>query len=251
MAEEAKKQEGEDKNLNPEGGQPNGTDGGDQKGNQGDKTTFTLEEVEAMKKEMASNSDKGVQKLLRKQELMEKALDAVPKISDDPSYLVTLHDTEPDVAETILRKFYNGKTIEKYMEDEGIELDMSDPEIVKKRIESEARKLADKRIMTEKSDAFIEELKMTADEKEAFQEALSERMELKSFRMIDMRKHMEKAYLEISPDSEEGRKKLWQAEAIGKALATGTGKDATTSPKKNPLDKSRSEAKSFLSKFNL
>lgn len=249
MAEEAKPNTGEDTNLNPET-KPNEGNGGDQKPEGGEKTTFTLDEVEAMKKEMQSNSDKGVQKLIRKQELMEKALDAVPKISDDPAYLVSLHETEPDVAETILKKFYGGKSIEKYMEDEGIELDMSDPEIVKKRIESEARKLADKRIISEKSDEFVKELKMTKEEQEAFDEALSERMQLKSFRLSDLRKHMEKAYLEVS-DSEESRKKLWQAEAIGKALATGTGKDASTTPAKSDLDKSREQAKSFLKKFNI
>ena len=243
MAEEAKK-EGEGQNLNPEGGEPTWTNGGDQKGKEGEKTTFTLEEVEAMKAKMQSDGDKWVQKLIQKQQLMEKALDAVPKISDDPSYLVTLHETEPDVAETILKRFYDGKSIEKYMEDEGIELDMSDPERVKRRIAQEAQKLADERIISEKKEEFIKELKMTPDEQALFEAEFEERRNLKTFNPKDLRKHFEKAYREANGEPPASLK---SAEELARATSSGNWKSWDTGSQ--PVSATKKSVDSFFDKF--
>ena len=66
---------------------------------------------------------------------------------------------------------------------------------------------------------------MTDEEKVQFEQAFSERKEMKSFDIKDIRKHFEKAYKEVDSDS-EGRRKLEQQAAIGKATSTANGKDS-------------------------
>ncbi|MCP4522159.1 MAG: hypothetical protein GY827_10785 [Cytophagales bacterium] len=66
---------------------------------------------------------------------------------------------------------------------------------------------------------FIQRLKMDGEELTQFQEAFSERMELKSFKASDIEKHLEKAYREVNDDPEVLRN-LKNQEAIGKTMAT-------------------------------
>lgn len=245
MAEENKG--GEDVNLNSEGqGDWNGSEGTQWNGNQ--KTTFTAEEVEAMKAKMQSDSEKGVQKLFDQQRLLEWVIDGVAKISDDPKYLIVLSQTKPEVAEMILKKYYNGQKLEEYAKDMWIEIDYNDPEIVNKRIASEAERIANEREISKEKESFIKEFEMTDEEKEQFEAAFSERMQLKSFSTKDLRKHLEKAYREIDSDS-EGRKKLEQQATIGRAMSTGAWKDTWTQA--DPTKKNREEAKGFLAKHKI
>jgi hypothetical protein len=185
---------------------------------------------------------------LNEKKTYEDVIEAVAKISEDKKSLVTLSQTKPEVAKIILNKYYNGISIEKYAEDMGIEIDYNDPEIVNKRIESEASRIANERIISEKKDDFISEFKMTDEEKEQFEQAFNERKEMKSFDIKDLRKHMEKAFKEVDSDS-EGRRKLEQQAAIAKATSTASGKDSNN--QKDPLAKAREEAKSFLKMHNL
>jgi hypothetical protein len=60
-----------------------------------------------MKKEMQSNSDRGVQKILKTQQRLEKMLDAVAEVSADPEKLLAIHDQDPEIAKAILDKYYN------------------------------------------------------------------------------------------------------------------------------------------------
>ena len=60
---------------------------------------------------------------------------------------------------------------------------------------------------------------MTPEEKKNFEEALEERKQLKSFKSSDIEKHLEKAYREISDDSET-LKTLKTQETIAKNMAT-------------------------------
>lgn len=246
MAEEAKKT-GEDANLNSQGGE-----GKDE--NPAEKTTYTKDEVEAMRKEaeeklkkQQSDSDRWVQQLLDEKRFAETIIEETKKVSDDKKRLVTLSQTNPKVAKVILDKYYDGMTIDEFMEDEGLEVDLTDPEIAQKRIDSEAQKLYENRIISEKKDEFIAELKMTDEEKALFEEEFKQRAELKSFDIKDLRKHFEKAYREVNPDS--NGKKLDQQQAIAEATSSASGSD-NNSKRVSQLDKSRAEAKKFLKKFN-
>lgn len=89
---------------------------------------------------------------------------------------------------------------------------------------------------------FIEKLKMTDKEKKDFEEALDERKQLKSFRSSDIEKHLEKAYREIS-DNTEVLKTLKSQETIAKAMVTGEGKGGSEPQKKSGL---QNEISDFL-----
>lgn len=246
MAEEANK-EGEGIDLNSIGEQPNKGDGGDQKPEWGEKTTFTLEEVDAMKKKWQADTEKGVQKIITEKTTFEKALDEVGKISDDPKRLVVLHETEPELAKMILKKYYHGQTIDQYMDEQGIELDLSDPEIVKKRVSLEAQKIADERVISEKKDEFIEQLKMSDEEKTQFEEAFEERRNLKSFDPKEVRKHLEKAYREVNDSFDPS--KLKNAETIANALWSGSGKWAGGSSGGNGTNPTKASVEWFLDTY--
>lgn len=165
------------------------------------KTTFTLEEVEAMKKEMQSNSEKGVQKLIAEKKESERVATLLPKaigkVAEDNAYLIELSESDPKLAKIILESYYDGMDIDAYKKSIDFKENLADPKVVEKRIETEAKRLADKRIVQKDKEAFIEKLKMSDEEKTKFEEAFAERMELKTFKAEDVQKHLEKAYREI------------------------------------------------------
>lgn len=188
---------GEEVILNSEGTevQPNAEDTPKQ---EEQKTTYTKEEVDEMMKKHQSDTDRGVQKVLSEKQFHEKMVDAIKDISDDKKNLLVLNESDPKVAKAILDKFYNGQTIDEYIKEQGLEEDLNDPEIVNKRIKSEAQKLANEERISDKKNEFIEKLKMSDEEKTQFETAFEERKQLKSFSINDIQKHFEKAYREVN-----------------------------------------------------
>lgn len=237
--------QGEDVNLHSADGEAQ-TDGG--QGEPTEKTTYSREEVEAMKKEMQANSDRGVQKILSEKKKYEKVIDGVKLIGQDATALLTINETDPDVARAILDKYYDGKSIEEYQELYEIQVDYSDPKLAKAKIEREANKLATERLVNEKKDEFIAKLKLSEEEITAFNEAFEERRTMKSFDPKEVVKHLEKAYREIDGDP-KNLKEMEVQEKIAKTQATGTNNSTTASVKKTALDSSREEARAFLDKF--
>ena len=187
------------------------------------KTTYTAEEVEAMKKEMQSNSEKGVQKLIKEKkeadEIYQTVLSEISRVADDKTRLVELFDDNPKVAKVILEKYYDGNSIDEYKNSIGYTEDITDPKVIQKQIEEGARKLSESKEVAREKKSFIEKLQMTPEETEKFEEAFAERMELKSFRVSDVEKHLEKAYREISDDT-ESLKTMKSQETIAKNMAT-------------------------------
>lgn len=188
-----------------------------------EKTTFTLEEVEEMKRKMQSDSEKGVQKLLKEKKDIEQFSEnlrlATKKVAEDPKYLVELHDSDPKLAKILLDDYNDGQTIEQYMASIGYEPDLTDPKVIEKKISQEAEKrVIDKKVSEEKS-KFIEELKMTDSEKEAFEETFNELRNTKLFNADNIRKTMEKAY-RMSNENDEQISKLQKEEAVAKVIAT-------------------------------
>ena len=241
----------EETNKEWEGVNPNSTGSGQEweQSQEWQKTTFTLDEVEAMKKEMQSNSDRGVQKILKTQQRLEKMLDAVAEVSADPEKLLAIHDQDPEIAKAILDKYYNWQTLEEFQEDFDIKIDYNDPVVKKRVINQEAERIANERSISEKKEEFIAKLNMTPDQVDAFNEAFDERKWLKSFSIKDLTKHFEKAYIEVDWDSSK-LKELEKQAAIGKSQASPTG-TWNSSKQENPLKKNREESKSFLSKFGI
>lgn len=221
--EDEKFETGEDENLNSEDvSQDNWEE---------EKTTFTREEVEAMKKEMMSNSEKGVQKIISEKKAYERALEESGNIADDPTRLVELYESDPKTAKIILDKFFNWKSIEEYKEDIDYEEDYSDPSIVQKKIQREAEKLAFNKEFEAEKKKFISKLEMSDEEKENFEEALEELKGLKSFKDKELVKVFEKAY-KIWNDNEETLMKLKNKEVIAKTIATDESKSNWSSKAK-------------------
>jgi hypothetical protein len=189
--------------------------------------TYTQEEVEALKKKMQSDYEKGVQKLHSKihaeKQTYEGVLEAINKVADDKAYLVECYESNPEVAKIILDKYYGGQDIDEYKTDIGYEIDYNDPKVRQKQIEKEAQKIADKKTIEKSKSDFIAKLKMDSEEQKKFDEAFEERKQLKSFNAKDIEKHLEKAYKEIADVNTDNLK---AQEVIAKTMATGTEKSS-------------------------
>ena len=211
------------------------------------KTTYTVDEVDAMKKEMQSNSDRWVQKILKQQQKYERIIDGVALVSKDPKNLLEINESDPEVAQAILDKYYDGKTIEEYQELYNITVDYSDPKTAKAKIEREANRIATDRMINDKRDEFIAKLKLSDEEIEKFNEAFEERKSLKSFNPKEVVKQLEKAYIEIGDP--QNLKKLETQANIANSQATSTSSGNSGGDKKTQFDRDREEASAFLSKF--
>jgi len=100
---------------------------------------------------------------------------------------------------------------------------LSDPKVLERKAERLADKKIQSRLIETKTKDFIDKLWMSDEEKENFLESFEERKQLKSFKLDDIDKHLEKAYREIS-DNEEVIKKLKANEIIGKSIWTNEWK---------------------------
>jgi hypothetical protein len=66
-----------------------------------------VEEVEEMKKDMQSNSEKGVQKLISEKKNYETAMSNISKVADSKEHLISLYEDSPEVAQIILDTVYD------------------------------------------------------------------------------------------------------------------------------------------------
>lgn len=65
-------------------------------------------------KELQSAWTKGTQKVIRQVKVREKAIDLLPELHEDHSKLLEVYEEEQDVAEYLLEKFYEWKTIQEF-----------------------------------------------------------------------------------------------------------------------------------------
>ena len=200
-----------------------------------------------MKKKMESDSEKWVQKIISEKKVYEKLLNEVWKVADTPSYLVEIHHEDPASAKIILDQYYEWKDIDAYKESIEYKEDVQDPKVIKRMVESEAKKLADQKLIEDKKANFIKKLKMSDEEKKWFEESFSERIQLKSFKISNLEKHFEKAYRDVS-DNTEALKEFKKQEAIANAIATWNWKDGKSiaSKKETTTQKNSEFNKNFL-----
>ena len=235
MAEDEKKIEWEDENLNSEG-QDKDT-----------KTSYTAEEVSDLRKQMQADSEKWVQKIISEKKTYQQVLKEVWKVADDKSYLVELHHENPEVAKIILETYYEWQDIEAFKTSIEYQEDSTDPVVIARMVKSEAKKLANQELINDKKQEFITKLKMSDEEKKEFDEAFSERLQLKSFSVSNLSKHFEKAYRDVN-DNTESLKEMKKQEAIAHAMATWDNKGwkQTTTQKETNLQKNSDYNKNFL-----
>lgn len=217
---------------------------------EGAKTTYTEEEVAAMKKDMESNSEKWVQKVITEKKNYQSAMWEISKVAENKEHLIDLYDSNPEVAQIILDQVYDWQDIDAFKEAIWYKEDYTDPKMINKLAEQKAKAMIDSdKIATAKTE-FIKKLQMEWDELQKFEEAFSERMEMKSFNANDIVKHLEKAYREGNDDPDM-LAKLKNQEIIGKSLATWWGKwwGSGWDKKETSMDKKIKEVQAFKEKY--
>lgn len=215
------------------------------------KTTFTFEEVEAMKKKMQSDSEKWVQKLINEKKTYEIVLGEIYKVANNREYLIELYEDNQDVAKIILDKYYKWMSISQFKTEIWYEEDYTNPKVIEKEVTKRAQALEESRLIEKSKKDFVSKLKMTPEETEKFEEAFEERKQLKSFSVDNLEKNLERAYREVS-DNPEQLKAMKDAEIIANTIATWEGKGWNSGDwKKSSLDLAREDANEFLKNFNI
>lgn len=221
--------------------------------NNNEKTSYTSEEVEEIKKQMQSNSEKWVQKLISEKKAYDEAFNYLGMIADEPEKLVSLYDEKPEVAKIILAKYYDWQNIEEFKEDIWYKVNPNDPKEIEKIINSGVEKKLEAKLIDEKKEAFIKKLKLSEKEKKDFEDAFEERKKLKSFSIENLEKIFEKSYRDIDWDLEnlkEYKNNLEKANLMASSLFSTTSKNINS--KKDLTDvenNSRKEVRSFFEKF--
>ena len=229
---------------------------GEENLNNEEKTSYTAEEVAEIKKQMQSNSEKWVQKLISEKKVLQEMIDYLPKISENPEVLLQINEENPAVAKAILDKYYDWINIEDFAENLNIEQwdkkNISSEKDIEKIVNSKVEKKLEAKLIAEQKEAFIAKMKLSEDEIKDFEEAFSERQKLKSFDIKNLQKVFEKAYRDIDADNsklEEYKKDIDKAGV----MASGSWAGANQTNKKVDLSDSnnskRKEVRDFLSNF--
>lgn len=211
-----------------------------------EKTTFTKEEVEEIKRNMQSNSDKWVQKLIAEKKLLETYTEELSNVGENPEHLIDLMSDNPKVAQMILDKYYWWEDIEDYKQRIWYEENYQDPELIKKKIKEEAKKLAEDEKLENAKNKFIEDSQMSDDEKEKFIETFEDLKWSKTFKSLWLKEQFTKAYKLIN-DNDKELSKMKTQENIWKSMSIWEGKswngETDWNKSKNPFD-------DFFKKFN-
>lgn len=197
-----------------------------------DKTTFTKEEVEEIKRNMQSNSEKWVQKLISEKKVLETYVEELANVWNNPEHLIELMGDNPKVAQMILEKYYDWEDIEDYKIRIWYNEDYSDPTLIQKKIKEEAKKLTENNLIESKKEDYISKLEMTDEEKTNFLEAFEEIKGLKSFNTKDLTKQFEKAY-RLWNDNEKALSKMKNQESIWKNISIGEWNNWKVEKKEN------------------
>lgn len=211
-------------------------------------TTFTQEQVEAMKKELESNYEKWVQKIIGQKKAYDEVFNHLDSISEDPTKLIKLYEEKPEVAKIILDKYYDGKSIESFKEDSWYKPDLTDPNEIQKLIDRWVESKVQAKLIDEKKNAFIKELKLSNEELEKFNEAFDERKQLKTFNVSNLEKVLEKSYRDIDANT-EALKDYKKTVAIANVMANWWKQSGNGSKdKKTSFEKAKTDTRSFLDK---
>lgn len=183
------------------------------------KTTFTAEEVEAMKQEALnkykSDQEAGVQKLVAEKKFADKVIDAVGEVAKDATSLVDIANNDPDVAKKILEKYYGGQSLEEYKESIGYR---EDPKVLNEQlIEQKAKSIVNESKIKDTKKVFIEKMGLEGEELEEFERELDDRLQLRSFSIDKLDEHLAKSYKLATGYSEEKIKEIQRSKAIANA----------------------------------
>lgn len=208
---------------------------------EGDKVTFTAEELEAEKtkalNEYKSAQEAWVQKLVGEKKFAEAVLDAVGKVASDKESLIAISEENPDVANEILKKYYNGQSIEEYKE--SIWFKEAPEKLNEKMVEQKAKSIYSENKIKDEKKAFVSKLWLDGDDLAAFESEFEERTQMKSFSIENLDDHLIKAYKLATGNDENKIKEITKSKAIAKASGISwneDNKDANKSSVKKEVD---------------
>jgi len=123
-----------------------------------DTKVYTSEEVNAIKKEMQSNSEKWVQKIIAEKKLLDSVIKSTWKVAEDSTYLVTLYNENPEVAKIILENYYEWQSIDEYKTDIDYIVDYEDPKVIERIADEKVKKIIETKLLNNKEAEFIKKL---------------------------------------------------------------------------------------------
>lgn len=211
--------------------------------------TFSNEEVEVIKKEMAANSEKWVQKLIKEIKILKEAMKELSLILKKEERLIELLDENREVAFLLLDDFFC-ESLDDYKNRIWYTRDLEDPIKYKKRLENESNKKAESRIIDIEKTKFIKKLKMSEDEKLNFEEIFNDFRKTKNINLDDLELLFEKSYI-ISNSWLIPHIDTRKQEMIGKLMTVSWWKGNSRISNNNREAKIWAEVKEFLQKNKL
>lgn len=188
--------------------------------------------INAAVKKRESEQEAGIQKLANEAKLKDKVLDAVGTVSKDPKSLISIAESDEEVANEILKKYYWGKTIEEFKQSINYKEDPA--KVTEKLIEEKAKSIYEQDKISEARKSFIEKLWLNWDDLESFDSEFNDRLAMKSFKASDVESHLLKAYKvsdAYNPElikSTKNTKIAWNNTSIGWGSKTKDDKSAVS-----------------------
>jgi len=99
----------------------------------------------------------------------EELLEETKKIWENPNYVLELYKSKPEMAEMIVKKFWNGITIEDLKAWKVLNMWSQNEDLFDKRIKEHERK----KELTQTQDKFTKNINLSDDERKTFDEQLS------------------------------------------------------------------------------
>lgn len=217
-----------------------------EKGNE-PKKYVTVEEY----KELQSNIERGMQKVLKQSKERERELETLKKVvqevwsvSQDPAYLVELHEREPEVAQKILDQYYWGIDIDSF--EEQLTWVKKTPKIDAKKIKEEAkqelRQEMEKESVQKKFKKLVEKLEIEWEDLKKFTSTYNELVDGRDIKPDQVFRFAKLAHIEVFgvPPSDTTKKIAW-------VMATWSWSNwASQTPKITPEENLIADMRKFM-----
>ena len=148
-----------------------------------------IEEANTKFKDLQSNSDRGVQKVIAEKKLSEKALKSIKQIDGDNDKFVELYNDDPELGEYILENVFDWASIDDFT---------SGSEVKAKPVKEDFEAFYEKKRIEETLEKVS--WKLSPEIKEKFDTEFADLTEWKKLTKDSVKKYIKIALKEASPD---------------------------------------------------